>query len=142
MILGPNIWGPHGWKFIHYVTLAYPIDNPTEEIKNNYKNFFTLLQYVLPCKICSNHYKENLEILPLTDHVLSSREELVRWGIDMHNIVNESKNKPIMSYEDALKSIDTDEKCRENIVVKNNKTYYLLLIVFSLIIIAVVYKKK
>jgi hypothetical protein len=144
MILGPNIWGPHGWKFIHFVTLAYPIDNPDEETKKNYRHFFTLLQYVLPCKICANHYAENLEKLPLSDDVLSSRNALVRWAIDMHNIVNESKNKPIMKYEDAMKVIDTDEKCTDNIVyVKNNDNiYYLLLIVFSLIIIAVIYKKK
>jgi len=144
MILGPNIWGPHGWKFIHYVTLAYPIDNPDEETKNNYKNFFTLLQFVLPCKICANHYAENLKKLPLSDDVLSSRIGLVKWAIDMHNIVNESKGKPIMSYEDAVKTIDTDEKCKENIILvkNNNNIYYLLLIVFSLITIAVVYKKK
>ena len=23
----PNYWGPHGWKFIHYVALGYP-ENP------------------------------------------------------------------------------------------------------------------
>ena len=137
MILYIEVWGPHGWKFIHYVTLSYPIDNPSDEIKNNYKNFFTILQYVLPCKICANHYANNLISMPLTDDVLSSRENLVKWGIDIHNIVNASKNKPIMSYSDALKSINTDEKC-----LVNNRIYYLILIVFSLIIIAVIYKKK
>ena len=30
---GPDVWGPHGWKFIHYVTLGYP-DKPTKEDKN------------------------------------------------------------------------------------------------------------
>jgi hypothetical protein len=142
MILSPNIWGPHGWKFIHYVTLAYPIDNPDEETKKNYKNFLTMLQFVLPCKLCANHYAENLKKLPLTDDVLSTRENLVRWAIDMHNIVNVSKNKPVMKYEDALNAIGTDEKCKENIVIKNNNIYYLLLIIFALICIAVVYKKK
>ena len=75
--------------------------------------------------------------MPLTDDVLSSRENLVKWGIDIHNIVNASKNKPIMSYSDALKSINTDEKC-----LVDNRIYYLILIVFSLIIIAVIYKKN
>lgn len=142
MILSPNIWGPHGWKFIHYVTLAYPINNPDDETKKNYKNFFTMLQFVLPCKVCANHYAENLNKMPLTDEVLSSRENLVKWAIDIHNIVNVSKNKPIMKYEEALKAIGTDEQCKENIVTSNNNIYYLLLIVFALICIAVVYKKK
>ena len=22
--LKPKIWGPHGWKFLHYVSLGYP----------------------------------------------------------------------------------------------------------------------
>jgi len=34
----PNIWGPHGWKFMHYVSLGYPV-NPTESEKQNYKNY-------------------------------------------------------------------------------------------------------
>jgi len=93
-------------------------------------------------QFCANHYDENLKKLPLTDDVLSTRENLVRWAIDMHNIVNISKNKPVMKYEDALNAIGTDEKCKENIVIKNNNIYYLLLIIFALICIAVVYKKK
>lgn len=143
MILGPDIWGPHGWKFIHYVTLSYPL-NPTEENKNNFKNFFTLLQHVLPCKICANHYAENLKKLPLTDEVLSSRDSLVKWAIDIHNIVNESKNKPVMKYEDAINAINTNEECIENIIIikNDNHIYYLLFLLFILIGIAIIYKRK
>ena len=143
MILGPDIWGPHGWKFIHYVTLSYP-QNPTEENKTNFKNFFTLLQHVLPCKICANHYAENLKKLPLTDEVLSSRDSLVKCAIDIHNIVNESKNKPVMKYEDALNAINTNEECTENIIIikNDNHIYYLLFVLFILIGIAIIYKRK
>ena len=34
---GPNVWGPYGWKFIHYVTLGYP-NNPSNEDKLKYLN--------------------------------------------------------------------------------------------------------
>ena len=95
-IITPDIWGPHGWKFIHYITMAYP-QNPTPTQKEKYKVFLLLLKDVLPCSLCAKHYEENLNILPLTDHVLSSRNNLVRWGIDIHNKVNESNNKPIYS---------------------------------------------
>ena len=32
MNMGPDIWGPHGWKFLHFVTLGYP-EKPTENEK-------------------------------------------------------------------------------------------------------------
>jgi hypothetical protein len=95
-----NIWGKHAWKFMHYVTMGYP-ENPTEEHKNNYKNFFISLKYVLPCSICAKHYEENLEKLPLTEEVLSNRNNLIKWGIDLHNMVNKMLNKNVLSYEYA-----------------------------------------
>ena len=53
--LQPQIWGPHGWKFIHYVSLGYP-ENPTINDKNFYKNFYYSLQDVLPCEKCRINY--------------------------------------------------------------------------------------
>ena len=44
----PSIWGPHGWKFMHYVSLGYP-SNPTEEDKKNYKTFYIL--YNISCLV-------------------------------------------------------------------------------------------
>ena len=55
---GPDAWGPHAWKFLHYVSLGYS-SNPTREEKEKYKSFFLLLQDVLPCSICREHFKEN-----------------------------------------------------------------------------------
>jgi len=110
-IITPEVWGPHGWKFIHYVTLSYP-ENPTPTQKEKYKAFLILLKDVLPCSLCANHYAENLQKLPLTDEVMSSKENLIKWGIDIHNIVNEMKNKPIINYIDARKLIDTNIQCK------------------------------
>ncbi len=119
-LITPEVWGPHGWKFIHYVTLGYP-ENPTPAQKEKYKAFLVLLKDVLPCSLCANHYGENIQKLPLTDEVLNSRENLIKWGIDIHNIVNESKNKPIVKYNDARRFIDTDVQCKPitNQVVKD-----------------------
>ena len=100
----PEIWGPVGWKFIHFVALAYP-DKPTEEQKNNYKTFFDSIKNILPCIICSNNYKKHLEVLPLSDDVLKDRESMVNWSIDMHNMVNVENKKPALSYEDAINLI-------------------------------------
>ena len=38
-IITPDIWGPYGWKFLHYLSFGYPT-NPTIEQKNQYKTFF------------------------------------------------------------------------------------------------------
>lgn len=110
-IITPEVWGPHGWKFIHYVTLGYP-ENPTQAQKEKYKAFLVLFKDVLPCSLCANHYGENLQKLPLTDEIMSSKENLIKWAIDIHNIVNESKNKPIIKYIDARKLIDTNTQCK------------------------------
>jgi hypothetical protein len=120
-LITPEVWGPHGWKFIHYVTLGYP-ENPTLAQKEKYKAFLVLLKDVLPCSLCANHYGENLQKLPLTDEIMGSKENLIKWAIDIHNIVNESKNKPIIKYIDARRLIDTDTQCKQNVkeIVKDS----------------------
>lgn len=100
--MNPNVWGPHAWTFLHFITLSYP-KNPTEIDKYNIKTFFKSLEHVLPCDICRLHYKENIEELyPLNNEVLSSKENLVKWLIDVHNSVNKRTGKEIMSYNDAI----------------------------------------
>ena len=104
MIITPDIWGPYGWKFIHMITAGYPL-NPTDEEKNNYLNFFLSLSDVLPCSICGNHFKQNLNIYPLDDEALSSRENLMRWSINMHNQVNIINKKKVYSHEEGIQLI-------------------------------------
>ena len=106
---GPNVWGPHGWKFIHYITLGYP-PNPTNEIKEQYRKFFMSLKEVLPCSICGHHFKIHLIQFPLTDEILSNKEEFINWGILMHNLVNLSNNKKKYSNEEGLADIITKYK--------------------------------
>ena len=96
----PNLWGPHGWKFIHYVTLGYPI-NPTDQDKQNYKMFFLSLQNILPCKKCSDNYKQNLKDYPI-EPALKNRDSLIQWGVDIHNSVNRELNKPELDYDKAI----------------------------------------
>jgi hypothetical protein len=149
---GPETWGPHGWKFIHYVTLGYP-EKPNNAQKERYKAFFLLLKDVLPCALCADHYAQNLKKMMITDDILNDREKLIKWGIDFHNLVNASKNKPIVDYADARRMIETDNECKQNrvtitkniIIKKNNNlniTYGLIAILAVLIFIAVIYKKN
>jgi len=103
----PKIWGPHGWKFLHYVSLGYP-DNPTEEDKRNYKDYFTSLRYVLPCEKCALNYKHNLAKFPIDNH-LHNRDTLVKWAIDVHNEVNEELDKPTLQYDEAIELYSKEE---------------------------------
>tara|TARA_B110000967_G_C18895795_1_gene570535 strand:- start:507 stop:920 length:414 start_codon:yes stop_codon:yes gene_type:complete len=96
----PDIWGPHGWKFMHYISLGYP-DNPTQNDKMNYKNFFMSLQNVLPCPRCAQNYKKNFSESPIDSH-LESRDLLVKWLIEIHNKVNLETGKATIPYEEAL----------------------------------------
>lgn len=95
-----EIWGPFAWIFLHSITLDYP-DEPTVEDKKNIRDFFTLAGKVLPCDICRGHYQENLKKHPLTEQVLSSRFDLVKWLVDLHNEVNKATKKKVLSYKEA-----------------------------------------
>ena len=92
-----NIWGPPAWTFLHTITFNYP-DNPTNEDKQNYYTFFNSLKHVLPCEKCKKHYTENSR--DLKDN-LNSKDDLVKWLIDIHNDVNIKNDKSVWSYTDV-----------------------------------------
>ena len=71
----PSVWGPHGWKFLHYVSLGAP-DKLNIEEANHYRNFYESLQYILPCKSCAKNYAQNIKDHPINDH-LKTRDDLV-----------------------------------------------------------------
>ena len=148
---GPDIWGPPGWKFIHFVTMGYP-NNPSEEIKKKYYNYFHALKHVIPCSICANHFTQNLEKLPLTDEVLSSRDNLMKWGIDMHNLVNKMTNKREYSYKEGIELIingfeqdnhqnikKTEIKVVEKFVETTNMQPLLTLVFIIILLLAIIF---
>lgn len=116
--MNPKIWGPSAWIFLHSITFNYP-DQPTEEIKNQYKTFFESLQFVLPCDKCKNNYKNKLLKFKLSDDVLKNKQSLIEWLIDIHNEVNKSNNKKILTYKEVIQKYidlyDPKEKRKENI---------------------------
>jgi len=139
-------WGTPGWTFIHIVALSYP-DNPTIEDKYNYKNFFTNIQHILPCRICGNHYRNNLNKHELTDNVLSSSDELFKWSVRMHNEVNILNNKKVIDYDKARElliyncNIELTNNESNNIKTTNDKTtnnksmHYIIIISILIVII-------
>jgi hypothetical protein len=99
----PKLWGPHLWAYLHYSASNYP-DNPTEEQIKEMMNWLTCLPVTIPCSECSKHYKnyiqQNRTNLPA---ICSTKNNLFRFLVDIHNKVNERYGKPKLSYEDAWK---------------------------------------
>lgn len=135
---GPEIWGPHGWKFIHFITLGYP-NLPTNEEKQKYFNFFYSLQYVIPCSSCGENFKKHLELYPLTDEILSNKIKFINWGIKMHNLTNYENNKKILSFDNAYRLILNNQYyCNPKKISLKNIMFFL----FTVIIILILIKKK
>ncbi len=103
--MNPTVWGPHFWNVLNILALTYP-EKPDVQDQNNMTAFITSLSNVLPCDKCKVHFKKNLEKFPLSQ-ALTSRNNLIKWVIDVHNEVNQRNGKRIYSYEDgayAMKS--------------------------------------
>ena len=102
----PSVWGPFFWHTIHIIALGYP-KNPTYTDKKCAKEFYESLTYLLPCSICREHYKEHIVKNPLATF-LDSRNDLIKWTIDIHNSVNKMLGKPtwteveVLSYYEKL----------------------------------------
>jgi len=154
---GPNIWGPHGWKFIHYITIGYPL-YPSNDDKKNYLDFFNQLKHVIPCSICGNNYAIHIKKYPLTFEILDNKKRFIEWGITMHNLVNLSNNKKQYSFNEGLQEIldDNIDDCPGytdmsinkpsksiNTLVKNNSVniYLIIIIIILLCFISLKYIK-
>jgi len=103
MKLPPSVWGPYFWLTIHTIALAYPKE-PSYSDKKSAKEFFESLQFLLPCPICREHLKDHLRKNPLGPH-LDRRDDLFKWTVVLHNEVNKSLNKPILTELEAIQYI-------------------------------------
>tara|TARA_B100000131_G_C17938175_1_gene541206 strand:- start:213 stop:626 length:414 start_codon:yes stop_codon:yes gene_type:complete len=127
--VSPNEWGPPAWKFIHYISLVYP-NNPTELDKKHYTDFFSSLQYVLPCPKCSENYKKHLKIHPL-ENSLENSDSLFKWTVDIHNEVNKINNKPLYTYDEAYNEyLNKQNNIRNNFIICGILLLILLLFVY------------
>ena len=91
-----SVWGPSMWKTLHLITFNYP-EKPSFAQKKQFYDFFNNLRYVIPCVFCRKNYVEHLNQIPLEPH-LDNNQQLIKWLIDIHNLVNKELNKPQKSY--------------------------------------------
>jgi len=129
-----NVWGPPAWTFLHTITYNYP-ENPSDNDKKNYHNFFDSLQHILPCKKCQSHYTENIQKYDLNNS-LDNRDDLVKWLIDIHNEVNKYTGKRVWTYSEVYNKYDNLHN--SNSV---NKMIIIIILCIVLVLIFFLYKK-
>ena len=149
--MDPRIWGPKLWFVLHTMSFNYPT-NPTNIDKQSYHNFFDGLKTIIPCTLCRSHYIEHTTKYPIIPH-LNSKQALVKYVIDLHNIVNKSLGKRIYSYDEVIKLYknyyntkyknDDNEDNGKNYLVKYWKTSLFVIIILMCIYFYIkCFKKK
>ena len=100
MRLPPSVWGPFFWHTMHITAISYPA-NPSYAVKRAAKDLFESIAHLIPCPKCREHYTKHLQKFPISPH-LDRREDLFRWTINLHNEVNKSLDKPIVSEKESI----------------------------------------
>lgn len=94
-------WGPPLWESLFMFAANYPITiKKTKEhtqLKNHYKNYYTSLKYMLPCKYCRMSYKTFLKELPIEPY-LTSRKCLMYWLY----LIKDKVNTKLIHHEEIL----------------------------------------
>lgn len=135
--MNSKVWGPKGWFFMHSIALQYP-EKPTIKDKQVYYNFFKSIGEVLPCPICQQHYNKNFKQHDITKY-LANQKKLFIWTVDMHNFVNKSTGKPVISYNQAKLNLMHEYS---NSFSDLSLTYIHWILLFIICIILIIYKEK
>ena len=127
--MNQNIWGPHLWFSLHSISFNYPL-KPTENDRNDYRNFFNNLKEVIPCSVCKKNYIRHLTEHPINNY-LNNRKSIVYWVIDMHNMVNVEIGKKIYSYDKVIKKYE--DVYKKKIILEDNDENINQIINYNLI---------
>ena len=102
MGLSPEMFGPCMWATIHYICLGSASPGATIEPAKQQalRQFISLLPSVIPCHKCSEHLTQNLQTLPV-DSALGSPEDMFKWSVTLHNMVNKQLGKKEVSVDEA-----------------------------------------
>lgn len=95
MRIPPSKWGPHFWMTLHIACLGCQDAKVLVDFVEGYKE-------IIPCLSCREHFEQ-----VLVDNPVPEADDLFKWSVDVHNIVNKRLGKPEFSYEDAFANIVT-----------------------------------
>lgn len=107
---GPACWGPVQWMALHQIARGYPRENPSEAKRQALVQYVTALADLLPCSFCGDHWRK---LAPSIASATGSRYEALKWTIDAHNSVNARLKKPVLTYEQAVQSMQ--DRCPGNV---------------------------
>ena len=94
----PEFWGPIVWNFLHYLAKNIIIN---KENKLQAFLFLQSLSFILPCNICSVHYKKYLyKENPLEQNKIN-KQYLIKWICKLHNSVNEKLDKKKFTFTEC-----------------------------------------
>jgi ATP-dependent Zn protease len=128
---------------MHYLTLSYP-EQPTEYDISKFKTFFLTIGEYLPCEKCRYNYTKHLQELPLTETELSSRNNLIIWLFNLHNIVNKYLGKKEFTLNEFNNLYINNNNNNNNNINSNKSNIYstiLLFIIIIIIILGIIIKK-
>lgn len=144
--LNPEKWGKYFWIGLNFIGYAYP-ENPSDEDKQNVKNYIMSLGKVIPCDRCRGNFVNHLQKLPLDDIVLESRNNFINWLVNFHNEVNimlEKRTISVNEYHNIMNDLLTknNNSNSNNIIAKNKKTISVLILILIIIILIIYIKFK
>ncbi|ETI28762.1 hypothetical protein G647_01213 [Cladophialophora carrionii CBS 160.54] len=83
--------GRAAWKVLHTTMARFP-DKPTQDESDALKSYVYLFARLYPCGECAEHFQQILKKYPPQT---GSRSSAAAWACFVHNVVNESKGKPL-----------------------------------------------
>ena len=102
--LGRAIWGPAAWHMLH----AFSIGGTSKEKpirsdeKRCYYLFYKSFAELIPCVVCKTHYIEYFYHIYTIDEKEITRERIMRYVYELHNIVNDDLGKPKITFRKAI----------------------------------------
>ena len=141
--MNPEIWGPHYWFVIHSIAFNYPKNPNGLQKKDHYKFVQSLPQFIPDTKSSSN-FTELLKLYSVIPY-LDNRKDFVKWTHFIHNRVNESLGKDVISLTDFYYIYNKHYNPIEEKINKHFKykiQIYLITITLLLILSHSMSKKK
>jgi hypothetical protein len=91
-------WQRITWHLFHTLSLNY-----NDKYKEEYIIFFNSLKTIIPCRICRNHYIDNINRDNMEIEKNINSDKIFNWTVDLHNSVNKMHRKKIWSHDEARK---------------------------------------
>lgn len=99
MGISPAIFGSNVWRFMHLLSITYPVENADEETQAKTLAYLLSIVKVLPCPGCSQHAQKYIDDHPPT---LSNRPDFVHWVNTFHNVVNARLGRRTFTDEESI----------------------------------------